>query len=270
MNNVVLESISNITHEQYEAMRNTSNCIIYYESKIDYMESYENDTCEVFIFKEGRIFDIDGDELFLVTESDIPTNSNGPTDNSQFDFTGHNLDVGTANLAIAQILREIFDYSKIYHHGKTTGTKDLLYNGTMYGSNLAKYQKTFDLMNQMESSKQNFCRLYYAGDNVGQFKGQRAYVFFAEMTLPSGTFYFSWHLMRDGVKSKNTNKNTPKNKICNNINDFTPTGNRVIKYGKSKFTEYQNMESKYEDFYKRGVNGIVVLNKLIEAFKLPR
>ena len=269
MNNVVLESISNITHEQYEAMRNTSNCIIYYESKVDYMESYNNGSCEVFVIKEGHIYDIDGDELFLVTESDVPV-TNNPGDNSQYDFSGHDVNVGTANLAIAQILREIFDYSKIYHHGKTTGAKDLLYNGTMYGSNLAKYQKTFDLMNQMESSKQNFCKLYYACDNVGQFKGQRAYVFFAEMILPSGTFYFSWHLMRDGLTSKNVNKNTPKNKICNNINDFSPIGNRVIKFGKSKIGEYQNMESRYADFYERGVNGAVVLNKLIQAFNLPK
>ena len=265
---VILDSISNITYEQCEAFRSTSNAIIYYESKVDYTDSYNNDTCDIFIVKEGRIFDVDGDELFIFNES--YASNVKPTDASRFDFIGHDKNVGTENVAIAEILKEIFQYSKIYHHRNPSGGKDLLYNGTIFGSNLAKYQKTLDLMNMMESSKQNFCKLYYACDNVGKCNNHDAYVFFAELTLPSGVFFSSWHLMRDGIKSKNTNKITPKNKICNNIDSFSPTGNRVIKFGKKKVEDYEKMETRYNSLYQKGINGSVVLNKLLTAFNLPK
>lgn len=264
----LLNSISEIYFEQYEAMRNTSNSIICYESKIDNINNDED--LNLFTFHEGCVYDSDGDELYITeysNESVKPTNN--VDDKSKYDFKGHDATVGGANIAVAKIIREIFDYSKIYHHGTPSAANNLLYGGSMFGSNLAKYQKTVDLMNMVKDTQQNFCKIYYACDNVGLCKGQKAYVFFAEMTLPSGTFYFSWHLMRDGVKSKNTNKNTPKNKICNVINEFIPDGSKVIKFGKSKIEEYNNMEQKYGELYKQRVNGKVVLTKLIQAFNLP-
>ena len=263
MNNDLLKSISDIYHEQYEAMRKTSNSIIDYEAKIDCIDNEE----EVFIVEEGRVYDIDGDELFIITES----NKTSSHDNSKYDFKNHDVNVGTSNLAIANILCDIFNYSGRYHHRPGASIDKLLYSGSKGGSNLAKYQKTYDLLNMVKSSNQNFCKIYYACDNIGKHKNRKSYVFFAELQLPDGIFYLSWHLMRDGMNSGNTKKKTPKNNICDKINEYDPNGSTIIKFGQSKIQEYLNMEEKYyNDYYKKSMNGEFVINKMVNAFEMEK
>lgn len=270
MSDKINQLLSDISYAQHEAKRDTLNSIIYCEQKTEDIDAYNNNTGDTYtITSEGMIIDSDGDELFILEGVNDLTSS----DRSKYDFIGHDQKVGTNNLAIAKTIREIFDYNSRYHDRSTSaniGKGAELLLGTKFGSNMAKYQKTVDLIQDAMKLDQNFVTIYYACDNIGRDPktGLPAYVFFAQIKVPSGEYWFSWHLMRDGLNSndkKQRNKPTPKNKICDKLNDFNGDGTKVIKLGRSKIDKYQELEEKYNKMH---TNNKFAVDKLNKAFDL--
>lgn len=261
----IRELLAEIKHQQNEAYNNISDDIICMEAKNELMDpNYE---CG-YIVQEGRIFDEDGDEVFFIDDSIFTEAVSGVKGKAQYDFKGNKASVGTDNYDVAKILKDIFVMSKRFHGTETQDSKKSIYGTSKAVSNFAKYQKTADLLNKLNDSttQQNFCKVYYATPDVGKIQGRPCYVFFAEIELPTGTYYFSWHLQKDGMNSNNTKKKSTKNSLCDKIDKITPNGRNVIKYGNKKVSEYAAMEKKYSNEVNNRRNGSVVMNELCTSF----
>jgi hypothetical protein len=279
--NDIRELLAEIKHQQNEAYNNISDGIVCMETKNELMDSDYDE-----FIQEGHIFDVDGDEVYFIDDSifaEAATTSLG--NKSQYDFKGKDPSVGADNYDIANIIKDIFFASKNIHSTKTTYENRLIANNS-------KYQKTVDLLDKMNTkSKQNFCKIYYAIPSVSDASvdtHRDTYTFFVELTLPDGTYYYSWHLQRDKNKTvkrpimeketrkkkdndkKTKQEKTVKNKLCDKIDDIVPNGNTVIKYGNKRVAAYEAMEAKYAKEYDQQRNGGKVIAKLVTAFNLKK
>ena len=269
MNIDIRELLAEIKFQQNEAYNNISDGIICMETKTELMDpDYESG----YVIQEGHIFDDDGDEIFFGNDDNalFIEAADVVHGKAQYDFNGKNASVGADNYDVAKILKDIFVMSKRFHGKETNSSKGSIYGQSKSISNFAKYQKTGDLLNKLNNSdtKQNFCKVYYATPDVGKIRGVPCYVFFAEITLPDDTYYFSWHMQKDGMNSHNSKKKTTKNTLCDKIDRITPNGTTIVKYGNKRVSEYLKMEDKYNAETKKQRAGEIVINKLCNAFNL--
>lgn len=248
----IRELKAQMAYAQNMSRLNVFNSMICFKNKTEFITEYATDTYT------------DYEQISIFNES-----SSNSKSFASYDFTGHDPETGASNKSIAQIILNIFEYSKFSKGEKTiTNMNNNLYSGTKFGANMAKYEQTKFLLEELErmSNKPNFIKLTYAVEKVGRYNGRPMYSFYAEMKIPDNkgtlqTYWLCWHLER-----------LPKKPATVRICDFFDKYNcsAVTKLGKKRQSDYDVIEKTYMTAAKQKKGGKITLGYVADVFDIEK
>lgn len=240
------ELIADIDHAEHVSRQNTIDAIMSVDQKQQDLKYYSKNHV-----RPNR----DATRPFTRNiNNPIPDNKSY----ADYDFKGHDVHQGRINRDIASLLMEVCDYSRIVHHQNPSSGR--LYN-SRFGANNAKYVKTKELIEALNKSKEpNFIKVTIVPDSVGLLDARRAYVFFAEFSIPEGEYMISWHLER--------NKQPASKSVCSFIDRCNYDNSCIRKCGKKRKEEYAEKEKEYKVFTEGKRAGDPARDALHHAFDL--